>query len=372
MGRRKNYPWDSRVDNQMTNLVCGLLARIIFVPFLLFSSSKDEELNIGEVIGASILLLPMIILTPPIWNALYNIGFIERLLLLLLVYILFCCIEIYLVYKVTTFMSKIENKYDYLIFYLVIKDYKSSYRKIRKDYFNTVSRNKIVSPKVIEIHNKIKHYQSLLDNNVGLEKEQKYRDIIEHSVQELYEIKQDLFNAFRTDYKDPIIELYCNQSNTLPVFDGYVYLSIDNKFSFRRTIKIEELQSMSNKGKMFFKTNIKPLKDLFNESIAIHFYDRYLLLMTKNDFTIVGYENIIGSYINTSVEICLGNNNSSNKIDLNRLDCIPEYRKDGVNEFVMFDVGVLQLNLYSKKVYLLFTKYDEGKVIYNLIANIKK
>ena len=176
---------------------------------------------------------------------------------------------------------------------------------------------------------------------------------------------------FRTDYTEPIIQLPCNQKDTLPNFDGYVYLSIDKKFTVRKTIKIDEIQPLSNNGKMFFKTNIKPLKSLFNESITIHFYDRYLLLMTKENFTIVGYEDIIGSYTNTSIELCLGSKDYPKTVELNRLDCTPEFREDDKNKFVMVDVGTLQLKFFSRKINILFTKYDEGKVIYEVISNTK-
>ena len=188
MGRRKNYPWDSRVNKQMTNLVSGFITGVIFAPFLLFSSSKNNDLDSGEVIGVifvSILLLPFILLTPFIWDVLYGFDFIARLLLLLLSYVLIGCIEAYLIYKVSTLVDTLEDKYDSLVYYIVLRSYKSKYRKIRKDYFNTVSKNNRAKPKVIELHNKIKHYQSLLDKNVGTEKEQKYRDIIEQSHQEL-------------------------------------------------------------------------------------------------------------------------------------------------------------------------------------------
>ncbi len=33
MGRRRNYPWNSRTEKQMTNLVSGLLAGLIVAPF---------------------------------------------------------------------------------------------------------------------------------------------------------------------------------------------------------------------------------------------------------------------------------------------------------------------------------------------------
>ena len=237
MGRRKNYPWDSRVNKQMTNLVSGFITGVIFAPFLLFSSSKNKDLDSGEVIGVifvSILLLPFILLTPFIWDVLYGLDFIDKLLLLLLSYVLIGCIEAYLIYKAYTILNKVENKYDAFVYCVVIRSFKSRYRKIRKDYFNTVSKNNRAKSKVIELHNKIKHYQSLLDKNVGTEKEQKYRDIIEQSHQELYKIKKNIFNVFRTDYKEPIIQLPCNQKDALPGFDGYVYLSIDKNFTVRK------------------------------------------------------------------------------------------------------------------------------------------
>ena len=368
---RRNYPFNNRDDKKMTNLVSSLITGIILAPFLLFSSSKDKDLDSIEVIVGGILLLPFILLTPSIWNVLCGFDFITRIMLLIWIYILIGCIEAYLIYKTSTFVDKLEYKYDYLICYIVFRSYKSRYRKIRKDYNKTVSKNNRAKSEVIELHKKIKHYQSLLDKNVGTEKEQKYRDIIEHSQQELFKIKNNIFNVFRTDYEEPIIKLPCNQKNTLPDFDGYVYLSIDKKFTVRKTIEIEDILSLSNKDKMYFRTNVKPLKTLFNESFTIHFYDRYMLLMTKKDFTIVGYEDIIGSYTNTSIEFCLGSKNTSKTLKPNRIDCTPEFRKDDTNKFVMIDVGMLQLKLFSRRINILFTKYDEGKVIYELISNNK-
>lgn len=375
MGIRKNYPWDSRVEKRMTNLVITVITWVIFAPIFILLSIKNKKLDSDEIISGifcTILLLPPILLTPSIWNVLYDFDFITRLLLLLLSYIIISCIELYLMYKVLTFIGIMKNKYDYLIYYCIFKSYKSRYRNIRKDYFNTVIKNNRAKPKVIELHNKIKHYQNLLEKNVGTEKELKYRDIIEHTHQELYKIKKNIFNVFRTDYNEPIVQLPCNQKDTLPNFDGYVYLSIDKKFNARKTIKIEEILLLANNGKMFFKTNIKPLKSLFNESITIHFYDRYLLLMNKKNFTIVGYEDIIGSYTNTYIELCLGSKNYPKTIKTNRLDRTPEFRKDDTKKFVMVDVGILQLKIYSRKINILFTKFDEGNVIYELISNVNK
>lgn len=48
MGRRKNYPWNSRVDKQMTNLVSDLLTGIIFAPFVavdLLSKTSTTSTN---------------------------------------------------------------------------------------------------------------------------------------------------------------------------------------------------------------------------------------------------------------------------------------------------------------------------------------
>ena len=46
MGRRKNYPWDSRADKQMTNLVSGLLAGLIVAPFAIMDSVLNNTNNL--------------------------------------------------------------------------------------------------------------------------------------------------------------------------------------------------------------------------------------------------------------------------------------------------------------------------------------
>ena len=371
MGRRKDYPFDRRVDKQMTNLISGLLVGIILAPLLLFSSSKNKDFDCEEILGVILLpvfFAPIIVLDPFISEAFSGFNFLTQCMMHCAVYALILGIELYLVLKI---IDKVENKYDYLIFIIVLRSFKSRYRKIRNDYFNTISKNKIALPKVIELHNKIKHYQCLLDKNLGEDKEKKYREIINNSHQELSKIKKNVLNIFRTDYKEPIIQLEpCNRRIKLPDFDGYIFLNIDKTTDYNKTIKFSDVLPLSKNGNMCYLLNIKPLKSLFNESIMIHFYDRYLLLMTKNNFTIVGYEDILGRYINTSVEFCLGDRNYSDSIKLNRLDSVPEYRNDNINKYVLIDVGILQLNLFSKQIHLLFTKYNEGKAILELISDI--
>ena len=68
MGRRKNYPWNSRVDKQMTNLVSGLLTGLILAPFAIMDSipNNTNDLNTEPVSKpvAIIFLIIGIVLTP--------------------------------------------------------------------------------------------------------------------------------------------------------------------------------------------------------------------------------------------------------------------------------------------------------------------
>ena len=43
MGRRKNYPWDSKVDKKMTNLISGILAGIISVPISACKTNSKKK-----------------------------------------------------------------------------------------------------------------------------------------------------------------------------------------------------------------------------------------------------------------------------------------------------------------------------------------
>lgn len=373
MGRRKNYPYNKKIDKQMGNLVSGMLTGVILSPSLLFSSSKEGNSEGGWfMVVIMVLLSPFIILTPFVWDGLSCLSFILKLVILLFVYVLIGTLEFYLVYKILKFADILSDRYDYLIFRIARKSNKSRYSEIRKDYFKTIRKNNRANPKVIELHNKIKHYQSLLDNNLNTDKESKYREIIESSHQELIEIKKNIFNAFRTDYKEPIIRLEpSDRETTLPDFEGLVYLNIDKKISFKRTINFEEIVPLNNDGKQFFTTNIKPLKSLISGSIEFLFYDRYLLLMTKNDFTIIEYKDIIGTYLKNSIEISSSSFGNTKMMIPKYFDNLPELRKDNSKEYAMIDVGILQLNIFSKKIHLLFTKYNEGKLINDLISNTK-
>ena len=96
MGRRKNYPWDSKVDKQMTNLVITVITWVIFAPILILLSIKNKKLDNDEIISGifcTILLLPPILLTPSIWNVLCGFDFITRIMLLIWIYILIGCLS---------------------------------------------------------------------------------------------------------------------------------------------------------------------------------------------------------------------------------------------------------------------------------------
>lgn len=43
MGRRKNYPWNSKVDKKMTNLISGILAGIISVPISACKTNSKKK-----------------------------------------------------------------------------------------------------------------------------------------------------------------------------------------------------------------------------------------------------------------------------------------------------------------------------------------
>ena len=68
MGRRKNYPWNSRVDKQMTNLVSGLLTGLILAPFAIMDAitNNTNDLKTEPVSKpvAIIFLIIGIVLTP--------------------------------------------------------------------------------------------------------------------------------------------------------------------------------------------------------------------------------------------------------------------------------------------------------------------
>ena len=62
MGRRKNYPWDSRVDKQMTNLVSDLLAGLIVAPFAIMDSVPNNTSSLNtEPVSKPVAIIYLII-----------------------------------------------------------------------------------------------------------------------------------------------------------------------------------------------------------------------------------------------------------------------------------------------------------------------
>lgn len=179
MGRRKNYPWDSRVDKQMSNLVSGLLAGLIVAPFAIMDSvpNKTNNLNTEPVSKpvAIILLIIGIALTPlfiPLISLafeLFDFFLIGPLLFFALIFIplvVWGCI-IYLVIESFSNNKKTNNKpkvainvYQKLVLSLS-KDSKID-SNIRTDFDSIIKSNIEIKEKIEKLNNTIDTYKRKL------------------------------------------------------------------------------------------------------------------------------------------------------------------------------------------------------------------
>ena len=78
MGRRKNYPWNSRAEKQMTNLVSGLLAGLIVAPFAIMDSVPNNTNNLNtEPVSKPVAIIFLIfgIALTPLFIPLISLAF---------------------------------------------------------------------------------------------------------------------------------------------------------------------------------------------------------------------------------------------------------------------------------------------------------
>lgn len=324
---RKGYPFSRRRDKKMTNLVSGLLTGIIFAPFAIVDL-------LGNTASSNIIPSINDEGCKPIDN---------------------------------------NNQYDNLLKSIIKKSSNPVYDCIRNDYYEIIKSNNKIHPEIIKLQKKIALHQKEIEQSlIG---KTYHTNVINKALQEIkdLELKHPKCKSFSL-YKDPIITIE-NISNDigLPYFEGYVYLEINKIISNDRPLHINERQLLIDKGKTFFNVNRKPLKPLLGKDIEILFYDKFLMLLTHKDFSFVDYKDIKLSYTKIILEICSNFGTKLNPLNeralLNKYDSISNVKLKNTKEYAVIEAGLLELEVCTQKINLLFTKFKEGKMIYSLINN---
>lgn len=258
----------------------------------------------------------------------------------------------------------------------LIKETKdSAYNCTRKNYYETISNNNLIHPEIVQLQKIITANQNLLSTNELNQTKRKHcEDIIASSLFEIEKLKSKYHKKqILQTYKEPIITIdkeyhYISQ----PHLCGYVYFEINKQFNNKNTFYISNEQLLIDKGIIMPNVSKKPLVPLLGKYIQILLYDKFLILSTKNEFVVIGYDEITSSYKNSIIETCfdIGCTSylSAKNIIQNRSDSSSEIKYEAGKIFTTMEVGVLELVFFSQRVNLVFSKNKEGIRLYNIIS----
>lgn len=305
MGRRKNYPWDSRVDKQMTNLVSGLITGLIFAPFAILDSIPNNTNNLNT--------------EPVSKKPKVAINVYKKLVSSL------------------SKTSKIANS-------------------IKTDYNSIIKSNVEIKQKIETLNNTIDTYKRNLKIFGFIPKVKKrYFSKIKASSREIH-----FLNTFN------------KVSASTEEINGYVYLDINTIISAGKSISLDKLAQNKKKTHLFYAINKEPLISLQFKNIELYFFDDVVAFMTEDAYTVIDNNTVFLEYRSIPLECSMANKDAT---QFNILDTrCRHFCKDGTMDLRYFyyrliELGVLELNIASEKVNLLFSNAESGSKLYHHLIN---
>lgn len=368
MGRRKNYPWNSRVDNQMTNLVSGLLAGLIVAPFAIMDSIpnntndlKTEPLSkpiavIFLIIGIALtpLFLPLIslafealdgiILGPFIFFALIFIPLVVWGGILCLV------IESFSYNKKANNPKVAINVYQKLVLSLS-KDSKTT-NNIRTDFNSIIKSNVEIKQKIEKLNKTIETYKCYL----------KIFGFIPR-------VKKKYFSKIKEIFREiHFLNTFNKVSASTEEFNGYVYLDINTIIRSGKSISLDKLAQKKKKPHLFYAINKEAAISLQFRDIELYFFDDAVAFMAEDVYTVIDKNTVFIEYCPTPVEVSMAKKDVT---QFNILDTrCRHFCKDGTMDmryynYRLIELGVLELTIASQKVNLLFSNIEFGRKLYH-------
>jgi hypothetical protein len=387
---RRNYPFNKRDLRFGTNLVSTLIAWSIAAPFAIGnSSSKSASAYDDEPISKTFAVVLIIIGIALIPIFVPFIKFVEGSIFSILIGLPIGIWIGIILLVIQAFIADKENKKPKDIGQVIADDCNdmiktiikctenTAYNSIRTKYYEIINNNNKIHPDIIKLQKKVTVYKnSLITNRLSEEKRKYCQDIIVSSLLEIDTLKSKHYNQQDLKpYREPMIIIDKDYHYTAhPYFSGYAYIEINKQFDNKQTICINDEQFLADKGIINPRVSEKPLKPLLGKHIQILLYDSFLILSNRKDFAVIGYENILSSYnktvINISFDVTKTSYPSARRNIISHTDSTPEIKFEDEKIYAILEAGLLEFEFYSQKINIVFTKYKEGKQVYNIMQKI--
>ena len=377
MGRRK-YPFNKHSLNFGTNLVSSLLAGLIIAPFTCIDTSSNAIDDFGKSpiskSEAITLIIIGLFLTPLLF-------YISSLFLFFVVWgaIALLVIESFSSHYANNTTNNVNNKN-----FTTTKTLQSKY----EDVVNVIAQN----INTIE-HNKIKkEYDDIIDFNKNIENK---KQILNEQIKN-YKKKIKYFQilpAYKKEYNKKIEMILCEISsldqqikkpsiildettlkNTRSIKSkGHIYLLINKNIDTFNKIDFSKLPRRKKKSECFFEVSHTPLCSLCFSSIELYFYSNIMLIMSKDKFAIINYDNISIKSKIIKIDTCNLEYASNFKIINEKwehtcLDGTPDLRCKNNTKKIFIEVATLELKIFTQTITFLLNAEDN---VFSFISTLK-
>ena len=363
--RFRSDMFSKRDSKRMGNLVSGILAGLICAPFAIIDSLPNsvdvEDVKPVSKTTAVILIIVGVALAPlfiPLilfaleWFDFPFVGIFVFFALVFIPFIVWGSI-IYLVIEAFTYVE-IQNevkpqeisKYDKLLNTIYSENLDNKYSEIRTKYYNTIDFNAEIDKRITDLKKEILKYQ----------KKARFWSIfppLKKKNKRIIASKSDRITQLETSYKEQIIDLEEHIGNEIVdnKINAGVYLLVDEEIKQKQTLDFDTLSPLTKGDGYFFKVNKEPIEALKFKGLEICFYSDVVLFMTKSNFIIVDKECLVNTFQTILIHP------RSQKFAL----------KTKVIGLIFYaEVYLLNIELFSQKIGLLFTNNEDLKLIYDL------
>lgn len=385
---RKDYPFHRRDFNRGSKLISGLLAGLLVAPFAIGSASSSSTNDLyDEPVSkttAFILILVGIALIPLfvpfilfVDDTIFSIfmGFPIGIWAV----IIYTVIKAFLQNNESDKKDENEVETSSLSIYEIAVDniareaaIKDKYNKIRREYYLITNLNNDIKEKISVIYKKIDKYKNKLK---WLGFIPKYRN----KYSEAIEILSNEIGNLENSLQEPVIKLSCIDStisNNVECKENnnLIYLAINENIYTYKLIDFRDLPKSKIDKKKFFKIDTTPISSLCFNSIQFYFYDSYMIVMSKKDFSIIDYNNISINCRVIQIEAYPSKYSEQFKITHtkwlhSRLDGNPDLRFSYNYEQVLVQATIIDLEIYTQKISLIFNKKESAS---NFISNLHR
>lgn len=242
----------------------------------------------------------------------------------------------------------------------LITDLSKETRVTKLDYSNIIKSNIKLKQRIEELYCNVDTYKRRA-RSLGLitKLKKEYIKDIQTAFREIHSL--ETFNKIPVSVGKPITEI-----------EGCIYLKINTRINVGDYINLDKFAQKKNKIQTPYAINKVPILSLQFTPIELYFFNDALVIITKEDYIVIDSNNILAEYRIITLDVSLANKDQK---QFNIVDSkCRHFCKDGSIDlryvsYRLVKMGVLELNISTQKISLLFSNTKYGYSIYKLLLD---